>query len=90
LKIENYGFAIADATKAIELDPKMAKAYYRYIASKLSTKANQLDRRGCAHYFLGKLELALSDFKSAIQNAPADKEARDKFEQCKKAKQQKL
>eukprot|EP00029_Vermamoeba_vermiformis_P001172 TRINITY_DN1133_c0_g1_i1.p1 TRINITY_DN1133_c0_g1~~TRINITY_DN1133_c0_g1_i1.p1 ORF type:complete len:487 (+),score=149.98 TRINITY_DN1133_c0_g1_i1:1-1461(+) len=75
LKIENYGFAIADSTKAVELDPKMAKAYYR---------------RGCAHYFLGKLDLAMSDFKSAIQNAPADKEARDKFEQCKKAKQQKL
>ena len=30
IKLEEHGYGLADATAAIELDPKYAKAYYRY------------------------------------------------------------
>lgn len=36
LKLEQYGLAIADATKAIELDATFAKAYYRRASAHLS------------------------------------------------------
>ncbi|KAG8742719.1 hypothetical protein FRC10_000993 [Ceratobasidium sp. 414] len=32
MKIEQHGYAIDDATKAVALDPKYVKAYYRYVA----------------------------------------------------------
>lgn len=31
IKLEEHGYGLADATTAIELDPKYAKAYYRYV-----------------------------------------------------------
>lgn len=33
LKQENFGYALADASKAIELDAAYTKAYYRYCSS---------------------------------------------------------
>jgi len=36
IKLEEFGLAIADASKAIELDPKYIKAYYRRAVSFLA------------------------------------------------------
>lgn len=49
LKLENYGSAQQDASKAIELDPDYAKGYYR---------------RASAFFAIGKYEQALNDFKA--------------------------
>lgn len=47
LKCENFGDAIADATKSIELNPKHVKAYFH---------------RGTAHLILGQLDDAIKYF----------------------------
>ena len=31
LRLENYGYALADASRAIETDKSYLKAYYRYL-----------------------------------------------------------
>lgn len=48
LRLENFGYALNDASKAIELDKSYTKAYYR---------------RAAAHMSLGKYKLALKDFE---------------------------
>lgn len=48
LRLENFGYALNDASKAIELDKAYTKAYYR---------------RAAAHMSLGKYKLALKDFE---------------------------
>lgn len=64
LKLENYGFAEADATRAIEADPNYVKAYYR---------------RGSALFSMGKFKNAINDLKTVCQKFPNDKEARQKL-----------
>ena len=32
IKLEEHGYGLSDATTAIEIDPKYAKAYYRYVS----------------------------------------------------------
>ncbi|KAJ3296741.1 hypothetical protein HK104_001251 [Borealophlyctis nickersoniae] len=51
-KFANYGSAIADATKAIELNPEYAKAYFR---------------RASALKMVGKLQSALSDLETLLE-----------------------
>ncbi|KAK8065595.1 hypothetical protein PG997_012342 [Apiospora hydei] len=51
IKSEAYGYAIADATKAIELNPKLVKAYFR---------------RAVAYAAILKPKDALQDFKDCI------------------------
>lgn len=48
LRLENFGYALSDASRAIELDKGYTKAYYR---------------RAAAHMSLGKYKLALKDFE---------------------------
>lgn len=48
LRLENFGYALSDASKAIELDRSYTKAYYR---------------RAAAYMSLGKYKLALKDFE---------------------------
>jgi len=48
IKLENYGFAIEDATRAISKDPNFAKGYYR---------------RASAYFALGKYKQAAANFK---------------------------
>ena len=55
--MEEYGSAIADATKAIELAPRFSKAYYR---------------RGEAQFSLSHFSEAVSDFRSAAKLCPQD------------------
>lgn len=48
LRLENFGYALIDASKAIDLDRGYTKAYYR---------------RAAAYMSLGKYKLALKDFE---------------------------
>mmetsp|Transcript_7020 Transcript_7020/g.19312 ORF Transcript_7020/g.19312 Transcript_7020/m.19312 type:complete len:512 (-) Transcript_7020:41-1576(-) len=57
LHMEEYGSAIADASKAIELAPAFTKAYYR---------------RGEAQFSLSHFSEAVSDFRSAAKLCPQD------------------
>ncbi len=49
LKLESVGYALTDASKAIELDKTYVKAYYR---------------RAAAYMALGKFKQALKDFEA--------------------------
>ena len=70
IKVENYGLAMADATAAMQSDPKYAKAYYR---------------RGSAQFALTHYKDAKKDFKKVCQLKPKDKDARKKYQACEKA-----
>jgi serine/threonine-protein phosphatase 5 len=70
LKLEEYGSALMDADRAIELDRTFIKAYYR---------------RGAAHLALGKYKDARGDFKTVVKIKPSDKDAQNKLKECEKA-----
>ncbi|CDK25140.1 unnamed protein product [Kuraishia capsulata CBS 1993] len=57
IKSENYGLAIADATKAIEIDPAYLKAYYR---------------RAVAESAILEYKKSLADVKKVLARAPKD------------------
>ncbi|KAK4398174.1 Serine/threonine-protein phosphatase 5 [Sesamum angolense] len=69
-KLEEYGSAIQDATKAIEIDPKYSKGYYR---------------RGAAYLAMGKFKDALKDFQQVKKLCPNDPDATKKLKDCEKA-----
>ncbi|KAH0548111.1 Palmitoyl-protein thioesterase 1, partial [Trichoglossum hirsutum] len=69
IKLESYGFAITDATRAIELDPSYVKAYYR---------------RAIANAAILSYKEALKDFKTVVRKAPHDKDAKLKLGECEK------
>lgn len=69
IKMENYGSALADSSKAIELKEDFPKGWYR---------------RGSANLLLGRTKDALRDFTQLCKLAPQDKDARDKLKQCQK------
>jgi len=69
IKLEAYGYAIADATKAIELDSSLAKAYYR---------------RAVANTAILKHSDAIHDWKVVVRKNPADKVAKAQYDACQK------
>jgi serine/threonine-protein phosphatase 5 len=69
IRLENYGSAIADASKSIQLVPSFAKAYYR---------------RGSAKVALTKYKEALKDFERCCQISPGDADAALRLKECKK------
>ncbi|GBP17933.1 hypothetical protein EVAR_7926_1 [Eumeta japonica] len=69
LRLENCGYALSDASKAIELDRSYIKAYYR---------------RAAAHMSLGKYKLALKDFEYVTKVRPNDQDAKMKYTECNK------
>jgi len=69
IKMENYGSALIDSTKAIDAKPDFPKGWYR---------------RGSANLALGRPKDALRDFTQLCKWAPNDKDARDKLKQCQK------
>lgn len=69
IRLENFGCAISDATKAIQLVPAFCKAYYR---------------RGCSKVALSKYKEALKDFERCCQIAPGDADASARLKECKK------
>ncbi|KAM5472509.1 Palmitoyl-protein thioesterase 1 [Microsporum audouinii] len=68
-QLEAFGFAIADATKAIELDPTYVKAYWR---------------RAVANTAILNSRAALKDFKTVVKKAPHDRDAKLKLAECEK------
>ncbi|KAL1957669.1 hypothetical protein VTO42DRAFT_5646 [Malbranchea cinnamomea] len=69
IKLEAYGFAIADATTAIELDPSYVKAYWR---------------RAIANTAILNPKEALKDFRIVVRKAPHDRDAKLKLAECEK------
>ncbi|CAL8081137.1 unnamed protein product [Orchesella dallaii] len=69
LKTECVGYALNDASKAIELDKTYVKAYYR---------------RAAAYMALGKFKQALKDFEAVVNARPTDKDAKIKHQECNK------
>ncbi|CAK1583856.1 unnamed protein product [Parnassius mnemosyne] len=69
LRLENFGYALGDASKAIDLDKSYTKAYYR---------------RAAAHMSLGKYKLALKDFEYVTKARPNDQDAKMKYNECNK------
>ncbi|RMZ75308.1 hypothetical protein DV738_g5543, partial [Chaetothyriales sp. CBS 135597] len=69
IKLEAYGYAIADATKAIELDKNYTKAYWR---------------RAIANTAILNSQDALRDFKTVVKKDPNNKDAKLKLADCEK------
>jgi len=66
---EEYGYAIDDASKAIELDPKYMKAYYR---------------RGLCHLSVLKYQKAIEDFRTSLKLDPKNAIAKSQLEATQK------
>jgi len=73
LRTECFGYALTDASKAIEVDNKYLKGYYR---------------RAAAYMALGKYKLALKDYEGVFKAKPNDKDAKLKYTECRKIVQQ--
>lgn len=69
IKTEFFGYALTDASKAIDLDKNYVKGYYR---------------RAAAHMSLGKFKLALKDYKTVTIARPNNKDALIKYTECSK------
>ncbi|KAK6296429.1 hypothetical protein J4Q44_G00325710 [Coregonus suidteri] len=74
LRTECYGYALADATKCLEIDKNYIKGYYRRATSNMS---------------LGKFKAALKDYETVVRVRPNDKDAKMKYEECNKIVKQK-
>jgi serine/threonine-protein phosphatase 5 len=72
-KTEAYGYAIRDATKAIELRPSWGKAYYR---------------RATAYAAILRPKDAVKDFKTCVKIDPGNKDAKLKLVECEKVVRQ--
>ncbi|KAJ5552569.1 Serine/threonine-protein phosphatase [Penicillium frequentans] len=69
IKVEAHGFAIADATAALELDPNYVKAYWR---------------RALANTAILNYKAALKDFKAVVKREPHNQNAKLKLAECEK------
>jgi len=69
LRTECVGYALTDASNAIELDKTYVKGYYR---------------RAAAYMSMGKFKQALKDFEAVVQARPNDKDAKIKCSECNK------
>ncbi|KAK4580392.1 Palmitoyl-protein thioesterase 1 [Recurvomyces mirabilis] len=69
IKLEAYGYAIADASKAIDIDSSFVKAFYR---------------RAVANTAILKHGDAIHDWKMVVRKNPADKVAKAQYEACQK------
>ncbi|XP_061434540.1 serine/threonine-protein phosphatase 5 [Lethenteron reissneri] len=69
LRTECYGYALADATRALELDKAYIKGYYRRATAKMA---------------LGKFKEALKDYETVVKVRPNDKDAKLKYQECSK------
>ncbi|KAL2825649.1 DUF89-domain-containing protein [Aspergillus cavernicola] len=68
-KLEAYGFAIADATNALELDPAYIKAYWR---------------RALANSAILNYREAAKDLKAVLKREPTNRDAKLKLTECEK------
>ncbi|KAJ4460174.1 putative Serine/threonine-protein phosphatase 5 [Paratrimastix pyriformis] len=70
IRLENYGSAITDATRAIQLDPRFQKGYYR---------------RATANFMLKKFEKALIDFRELSRLTPNNPDVKERLAECERA-----
>jgi len=68
-KVENFGLALTDAEKAIELDPEYVKGYYR---------------KATAYYALAKYKDARKAYSQVLKRKPKDASAKKKRNECRK------
>ncbi|EEB99471.1 hypothetical protein MPER_00846 [Moniliophthora perniciosa FA553] len=64
MKLEEFGYALADAGQAITLDPKYAKAYYR---------------RATCHIQILQHQSAISDFRKVLALEPHNETVRNQM-----------
>lgn len=69
LKKEFFGYALADATKALELDKNYIKGYYR---------------RAAAQMAMNRFKEAVKDLETVVKVRPNDRDAKTKLIECKK------
>ncbi|KAN0129198.1 Metallo-dependent phosphatase-like protein [Lactarius tabidus] len=69
IKLEEHGYALHDAARAIEINPKYAKAYYR---------------RAMCHIQILKPQLALADLKKVVALEPQNAQVRKELESTQK------
>lgn len=69
IKLEAHGFAVADATKALELDSGYIKAYWR---------------RALANSAILAYREAIKDFKAVLKHEPGNRDAKLKLTECEK------
>ncbi|KAH6686227.1 serine/threonine-protein phosphatase [Plectosphaerella plurivora] len=69
IKSEAFGYAIADCDRALDLSPKLVKAWFR---------------RGLAHTAILQPKLAVEDFKQCTKIDPNNKDAQLKLDECRK------
>lgn len=67
--MEEHGLAIADATKAIELDPRYVKAYFRRAVAQLS---------------IMRPKAALADLKKVVALEPKNTQAKQQLDSTQK------
>ncbi|KAH7818657.1 putative Serine/threonine-protein phosphatase 5 [Monocercomonoides exilis] len=67
IRLENYGYAVQDATLAIKTDPTFQKGYYR---------------RGCAYLQLKQFNEAIADLKKQAELTPNNLEVRTKLNEA--------
>lgn len=92
LKTECYGYALSDASKALELDNKYIKVSESVInpllAILLTLCVQGYYRRASANMAVGKFKQALKDFEAVIRVRPRDKDAMSKYTECSKVVRQ--
>ena len=66
LKLENYASAVKDASAAVDINPSIAKGYYR---------------RGAAYFSMGTFAKAVRDFKFAARLEPKSLEIRKRLKE---------
>ena len=66
LKLENYASAVKDASAAVDINPNIAKGYYR---------------RGAAYFSMGTFAKAVRDFKFAARLEPKSLEIRKRLKE---------
>ncbi|CAG2114070.1 unnamed protein product [Medioppia subpectinata] len=67
LKKEFYGYALTDASKAIDLDKNYIKGYYR---------------RAAAQMALNRFKQAVRDLETVVKYRPNDTDAKNKYNEC--------
>ncbi len=75
LKLKNFGRAIEDCNKAVELKPDYVKAYYR---------------RGKAYASTNKFELAIKDYQHFLEIEPGNPDINKELKEVRKKLQDKL
>lgn len=99
IKLEAFGFAIADATKALELDPNYVKVSPIMNPTGCTTHAAGVHfrgyiltrylsqaywRRALANTAILSYKAAVKDFKAVVKREPANQNAKLKLAECEK------